>query len=220
MNTGFLINLLYPPKCVICGRIQYGGEECICETCLSQLPRTNPHYKRTGPFYSFCLVPLWYKGDFRQSFLRYKFGGKRVYAPVYSAILCERLDAADIMETIDYITWAPLVPRRLRKRGYDQAALLAQGIARHYGIPAIHLLKKKRGVGPQTKTTSLSERRANISGAYRMRSEIDLHGKRILLVDDVITTGSTLSECAKTLKTAGAAEIVCIALATPESDLG
>lgn len=99
------------------------------------------------------------------------------------------------------------------RRGYDQAQLLAEAAAEVLGTKAVPLLRKARDVSPQSRLRTPEERRANIAGCYVVRSADAVRGKRILLIDDVITTGSTLSECARMLLTAGAVSVRGAALA-------
>jgi ComF family protein len=118
----------------------------------------------------------------------------------------------------DLVAWPPLSRWRLYRRGYDQARLLAEGLARVRNIPCQPLLKKIRHTSPQSLLKTESERRANVLGAYELCADMQVAGKRILLVDDVMTTGATLSECARVLLTAGAAEVVCVTLAMAGED--
>ena len=114
----------------------------------------------------------------------------------------------------DLISWVPLSEKRLRERGYDQAMLLALAAALELDDVAVETLRKKpQTQPPQSGTESADERRANISGAYEVIDSELVRGKRILLIDDIITTGSTLSECARTLMLAGAEGVVCAAVA-------
>ena len=113
----------------------------------------------------------------------------------------------------DLITWVPLSDRRKRERGYDQAFLLASAAALELGDVAVETLRKERNTDPQSGITEDAQRRANVLGAYTPVDPELVAGKRVLLIDDVVTTGSTLSECARTLRTMGAEDVVCAALA-------
>ena len=102
------------------------------------------------------------------------------------------------------MTWVPVGPRRRRQRGYDQARLLAEAACRLWDVRAEELLRKPVDNSPQSEIKDPAARRANVLGAYRVCCQADLlRGKRVLLVDDILTTGSTLSECARMLKAAG-----------------
>ena len=208
----WLLDLIYPPRCAFCRRLLSGREKGVCRFCRPKLPYVPAdgqvqHFRNVDK----CLSPLYYHGSVKDSLHRYKFGGATAYADIYSEFIVKCIDENQI--SCDSITWVPLSRRRLRKRGYDQAELLAKLIAKHLGQRPVRLLKKLRDTPPQSQTGSGEKRRANIAGAYAcLRPEL-VKGKRILLVDDIVTTGATLSEAAKVLKKAGAKEVICATLA-------
>ena len=154
---------------------------------------------------------MYYEGNIRVSLLRYKFHGQSGYAKVYGEFLSKCIDENEI--SCDIITWVPLSRRRLRSRGYDQAGLLAEEIALKSGLPCVPLLKKVRNNPAQSRTGDAAKRKANVAGVYAAINQEQMQGKCVLLVDDILTTGSTLAEAAKTLKAAGADKIIGLALA-------
>ena len=208
----WLLDLIYPPRCAFCRRLLSGREKGVCRFCRPKLPYVPAdgqvqHFRNVDK----CLSPLYYHGSVKDSLHRYKFGGATAYADIYSEFIVKCIDENQI--SCDSITWVPLSRRRLRKRGYDQAELLAKLIAKHLGQSPVRLLKKQRDTPPQSKTGSVEKRRANIAGAYAcLRPEL-VQGKQVLLVDDIVTTGATLSEAARVLKKAGAKEVICATLA-------
>ena len=210
-----LLNLLFPPKCVFCGKILKAGQRDICPGCADNLPYTEGRAKQgRGDFFDVCVSPLYYRGIVRESFLRYKFSGKRSYAPVYGRML-----AACVREHLgefDLITWVPVSKRRLRERGYDQSELLCSFMAAELGKESTALLKKIKENPAQSSLVGAEKRRANVLGAYKVLSPEKAAGKRILLVDDIFTTGATLSECARTLLMAGGESVVCATFARKE----
>lgn len=212
----WLLDLLFPPKCPFCRRLLDSGD-VLCPKCQRDLPWTQgAQGEKSVEFLDSCVAPLWYEGDVRHSHHRYKFSGQCAYADPYSLLMSQcasdRLDDA-----FDVVCWAPLSRKRRRKRGYDQSQLLAVGVAKRLGLPVIPLLDKIRDTPAQSGQTDAAARRANVLGAYRLHGEGQVAGKRILLVDDVATTGATLSECARVLRTAGAVKICGLVLAiTPE----
>lgn len=113
---------------------------------------------------------------------------------------------------IDLVTWVPIHPRKLKLRGYNQAELLAKALSFNLGLPCMDLLSKKKETKPQSKLNR-EERLKNILGVFEPKPSIMVFGKRILLVDDVITTGATASECARVLKKMGAEKVYVLALA-------
>jgi ComF family protein len=112
----------------------------------------------------------------------------------------------------ELVTWAPLSKKRLRKRGYDQAKLLAEQVSKALQIPLVSTLEKMRDTKAQS-TLGAEQRRENVKNVYRLAKGCSVTGKRILLVDDILTTGSTLSACAKVLLEGGAERVDCAALA-------
>lgn len=212
----WILNLLFPPKCVLCGKHLAKEETDLCHSCREEMPDLGK-----GKFkYSFLAgwTCIWYyKDDVRLSLLRFKFCNRRSYAKSYGRLLAMQLQKQD-MTQFDILTWAPISPLRRLKRGYDQCELLAQAVAEELGLTAVRTLKKVRNVPPQSTIQGAAARRANVLGAYRAVSDVPLQGKRILLLDDIITTGATVSECARVLLTAGAKEVYCGAVAAAFHD--
>jgi len=215
MTMGFistLLDLLFPPKCVFCSRVLHKANEGWCDNCTESLPYADNLGKQDGDFFDFCLSPLYYTGVVRRSVLRYKFKNASHYAEMYSRLLAECIRECPDM-IYDIISWVPLSSKRERKRGYDQAMLLAMATALELDDIAVETLKKTRDVQAQSELGDKKERSANISGAYNAADPEIISGKRVLLIDDVVTTCSTLDECARVLLSAGAAGVVCAALA-------
>ena len=205
-----VLDILFPPKCTFCHNLMWREENRhICASCLTSLPWTTETNGVTKCDYiSKCVSPLFYRGYVRDSIHRFKFYRRDFYASVY-ATLIENCLAQHPDITFDYITWVPLSRKRLRKRGYDQARLIADKLARDTGTPIWKMLSKIRDTKAQSTLQDKSKRRANIAGAYTLSRGTDVTGLNILLIDDVVTTGSTLSECAKVLLLAGAERIYC-----------
>ena len=119
-----------------------------------------------------------------------------------------------VAPSCDMITWVPLSRRRLRKRGYDQARILAEETAKRLGIPCEKLLKKKIDTRPQSGIHDAEARRNNAKGVYVCCAPEKAKGRRVLVIDDIVTTGATLSECASELRKAGCAEVYAAAAAS------
>lgn len=206
------LDLLFPPRCPFCRSLLRDGETALCASCRRELPwavgtaqcQSFSHIRR-------CVSPLYYDGLVRRSLLRYKFRGYALYAKKYSEILANCIDENQV--SCDIITWVPLSEKRLRARGYDQARLLAEGIGERRGLPCARLLIKTADNPPQSATGSGEKRRKNVAGVYAAADPALAAGKRVLLVDDIVTTGATLNECARVLRAAGAAEVCAAALA-------
>ena len=201
----WLGNLLFPEKCVLCGRILQDEELDLCRTCRMQVPE-HPVCRTKLPFIH-SWTALWlYQDNVRRSILRFKFYGRRNYADAYARLLGMKL-LREGEPTAQLITWVPISEKRRKKRGYDQCRLLAESLSRQLQIPAVPTLCKIRNNPPQSGIVGHAQRRANVLGAYIALSPEDLTGKKILLVDDILTTGATAGECARVLLTAGAGQV-------------
>lgn len=147
-----------------------------------------------------------------------KFGAKLHWVPPLAEILVRTM-ADDWHILADYVIAVPLHTRRLRQRGFNQAALLAKSLSRRVDLPVrFDVLVRSQWTDPQTRLTR-KERLHNVKGAFEVVKPAEVKGRRILLLDDVYTTGSTLRECAKTLEKAGAAEVcgITVTRALPEA---
>jgi ComF family protein len=134
----------------------------------------------------------------------------------------ERAAMAHDLKLPDLIVPVPLHRRRERWRGFNQAELLAENLGKNlspgYDIPILKILKRKKFTAPQMKIKNYKEREKNIRSAFILNDplEVELKNKKILLIDDISTTGSTLLECAKVLKSAGASSVWGMVLARQE----
>lgn len=210
--TGVL-DLLFPPKCVFCGQLLPDGEREVCSACRRELPwLSGPAAEQTPEWVDLAVSPLRYEGKVRESFHRYKFGGQTSYAGAYAALMAPCVEE-HLAGRFEVITWAPLSARRRRERGYDQAELLARALSRRLGVPAQALLVKTRHTAAQSGLEEAAARRANARDAYRCPHPERAAGRRLLLVDDVITSGATSSECARILRQNGAKAVFCATLA-------
>ena len=206
-----LLQLLFPEKCLLCGKVLANGEIDLCRHCRSDNP-VYTHRKSRPQFLDSFTAVWYYEGDVRASLLRYKFSGRRSYATGYGRLLAMHLQKT-YPDGFDMLTWIPISRRRKWKRGYDQVELIARATAAELGVKPIRLIRKIRHNQPQSGLKDASQRRANVLGAYKVTQPEQVVGKRILLLDDILTTGSTASECARILKTAGAKEVHCAAMA-------
>ena len=206
------LDLVFPTKCILCREFIGPGKPRICPECQNTMPMTEKGSTRKGDFFSGCVSALYYEGRVRDAIRRYKFGGAQAYSNAFGELVAERI-YEQYGDDYDIITWVPLSPDRRRRRGYDQTQRIAGNTARRLNRKLVRTLRKRRGVKPQSVTGSPERRKANIAGAYRVIDPQIIQGRRILLIDDIITSGSTLSECAKTLLLAGAEEVLCASLA-------
>lgn len=209
--AGAFLNLLFPPKCPFCARVL--DEAGVCAGCERALPWTGEGdslWELPGGLR--CAAPLWYRGTVRKGLARFKFQGAAGAADALGALVA-RCAAERLSGAFDVVTWAPVSGRRLRERGYDQAELLAQSACRRWDTKPQRLLRKTADNPPQSGLEGAAARRANVAGVYEAVEEAQIRGRRVLLVDDICTTGATLTACAGVLRAAGAAEVVCAAVA-------
>ena len=208
----WVLHLLYPPKCIFCRRLMDNEEELICPKCRKEVSFTKNGGILKGNFFTQCVSPLYYENSVREALLRYKFHQMTVYAEPLGKLLAACVEEY-IEAQVDIISWVPLSRKRLRSRGYDQARLLAEIVSRELGIPCMPVLKKKRHTVQQSRMGGAEKRRANIAGAYEVIDKERIDGKTILLIDDIVTTGSTFAECARILGKCGANKVFCAAVA-------
>lgn len=226
-----LKQLLYPDdiKCIVCSREIHPNKYGLCDKCKLELNenyclRCGRHKIGIGDYCDECSdVPLHFDearsavdyDDTAQSLvLRLKFGNAPYLVKYMSRYMLDVLLLSDW--DIDCITFVPLHKTRRRKRGYNQAELLASEIAEHIDKPCLPLLEKTRLTVNQARL-SKAERMENLRGSFAVTKSPPAH---VLLVDDVLTTASTANECARELKKAGAKVVYVLTFASvPERPL-
>ena len=207
----FLMELLFPPKCVLCRKLLKSGEIDLCRECRADAPEYAGKKINIRFLDSFAAV-WYYEGNVRRSLLRFKFYNARSYGVSYGRILAMRLQR-EYPDGFDMLTWVPVSRLRKLRRGYDQVELLAKAVGRELGLSPVPTLKKIRNNRPQSRLKDPAARRANVLGAYRLLEGAAVKGQRVLLLDDILATGATAGECARVLLSAGAKEVHCAAVA-------
>ena len=201
-----LLGLFYPRLCYACNQnLPADHSEPICLTCAYKLPKTDHHLHSENAFTD----RLWGRleiqaaaaffqfvkdGRVQRLLYQLKYNGKRDLGLFIGQRYGDVLKVSALFSAVDAIVPVPLHPRKEKIRGYNQAALFAEGLGKAMNKPVIHALK--RVVFTQTQTQmSRSERQINVGSAFELAPQLDLYGKHILLVDDVVTTGATLEAC-------------------------
>jgi competence protein ComFC len=222
-----IASLLYPPTCAVC-LSDVGPGEYLCDDCAGKVSRIVPPFcaKCSEPFDGAITNPfdcancahrkIYFesavsayrsRGIVRKIILDFKYGRQIHLRHLISNWLIAALDDERFREeSFDVIVPVPLHPARQRERGFNQAAVLADLISAHMSIQTQPLLERIRFTTTQT-AFDRAERMENLRDAFRLRKNADVRGLRVLLIDDVLTTGSTLSECARVLKHAGARSV-------------
>lgn len=203
-----LLDFLFPPRCIFCRKFLKRNEKHWCDRCLKDLPYTDG-IRIYGDNFLYAVSPLFYRDNVRLAIHRYKFRGLAGYARGFGIIVadCVRKNVDDY----DVVTWVPVSIRRQKTRGYDQSMLIAQAAALELGTVAIETLTKPVD-NPSQSGIEAAQRRKNVEGVFSVRDPELVVGKRVLLIDDIITTGATLSECSSVLLGAGALSVICVTL--------
>jgi len=219
-----LSRFLFPPRCPFCAELLPLRASPPCDACRDALPRASGVLYGRLPNVDGLIAPLLYEGAAREALTGLKFRRRFSAVAPLAALMAEAVSleicrgglwpSAGLQCMPLLVTWAPLSGAKLRERGFDQALLLANGMCRHLGWPKpVRLLKKHTQRAVQSSLTNDDERRANASGLYGMIRSGRVMGKRVLLVDDICTSGATLSECAGVLLGAGAVSVTAVVAA-------
>lgn len=218
------VSLFFPSYCLGCSNPMVKGEIIICTNCLLEMPKANYHMEIENPLqrrlslkfpikYAMALFKFSKSGRVQHLLHELKYRNHPEIGIALGRICAEKLTEANLSRSFDLIVPVPLHPSRRRKRGYNQSAKFAAGISEGVSIPYTdNLLVRKLRTETQTLKTKLN-RWENMKGVFAMGLQSNLKGTRILLVDDVITTGSTLEACSNILFESGCEElsVACIA---------
>ena len=218
-----LLWMMFPALCAACGKPLFTGEECICTPCRFHLPRTGFHREKDNP----VVKQFWGKVKIREATAYYYFSkGERVQRLIHQLKYKGRKDVGliigklmglelrnSIYEEVDLIIPVPLHKSRFRLRGYNQSDCFAEGLSsglkKNFSTTALF---RREATSTQTRKHRF-ERYKNVENIFSVSDADQIEGKRILLVDDVITTGSTLISCAEALLKIPRTEIFIAALA-------
>jgi len=222
-----VLNLLFPPKCCICGHY---CEELLCKTCQGTLPLVE------GPICTRCGKPChyqvkscrecrgrrlyfhsarslgFYEGSLKEAIHNFKYKNGRRLANIFADLARNNAFCDSMFWDIDLITYVPSTTAKEIRRGYNQAELFGREVAKRIEKPSIKTLCRVKQTEDQNKL-KLEERRKNVKDAFKSLPQLNLKNRRILLVDDVYTTGSTINECAKALKRAEAKQVNVLTVA-------
>ena len=205
-----LLWLVYPELCGACGRALNRGEKCLCTKCRLRLPKTNFHLEKENPVVKnfWGKVPVKAAGSYfyftkgekvQQLIFNFKYRGRKNIGVSIGEMYGYDLKKSQLFEKIDVIVPVPLHASKLRKRGYNQSEFFAMGLSKTMNIP-VESKAVKRIINTDTQTRKHRyERFINMDKVFSIVNPDSLKGKHILLVDDVITTGSTLSACAESI---------------------
>lgn len=225
-----LVRIIYPCRCIGCTKLLDIDEdpwlctECArdfgetegyrCESCGRLMDRKGKCSDCSGGniYFDKGYCVLDYKGAVRDAILRYKYKNKFRYAKYFGSVMSQYA-IRNFLLGYDYVTAVPLHKTRFKERGYDQAMLIARILAKSIGSKYKRLLIRQRATVPQN-SLNKKQRQKNIKNAFKTMDNVNIKGKRILVVDDIFTTGATMNECCRMLRKSGAYKIDFIALSS------
>ncbi len=213
--SAFILDIFFPNRCPICGKIT-AYNEWICKNCILELEKLVPkdeeilmeYDKKKCMFkdninYQCVITCFYYENAARKGVLSLKYGSKN-FGYYIGDLLADKINQDEILKNSDYIVPVPMSKKRLRERRYNQAYVIAKEISRKTKIPILNNAIFKNNSSVQHKL-NYEERKKNVSAF--IGGNYDLGGKKFIVCDDVLTTGSTLNKCAELLINMGAAEV-------------
>lgn len=216
--SDFILNLLFPRRCPWCGAVLGFAPGCSCQKQVEalRLPGAPLNLDKEGQIHgniTAAYACFWYEEPISTAIRRVKFHDDVASIQALGTELATLCAASRVLENVDVLVPVPVSGKTLKKRGYNQCALLADTVCKQAGVHMIaDVLCKPVDTKHQMDLTR-DERMTNVKGAYAITPGKTVNGLRVLLLDDVITTGSTLDECAKTLLAAGARSCTAVCLA-------
>ena len=200
---------LLPEVCPYCERA-IDKEECACRWCRKKFPKLA--YTRYAYGGYLTAAPFPYSGKYADAVQRFKFHDRACYARALAVQIVEAVLEICEDKSFDMVCCVPMHPKDQEDRGYNQAELLARECAEIMGLPYVDALEKFKRNRPQHRTKGRG-RKDNVHGVYRLIRK-DVAGKHVLLIDDIITTGFTLGECARMLAKGGCRRVTCAVVCT------
>lgn len=219
-----LAAVLFPERCPYCSAVIRYGEKG-CARCLSALQRIPPFHcvecvrplsecrcHRKSRYFERCVSPFFYKSGAKQAVLWFKEHNSRQRAQKLAAEMAAVVKREFGDATFDGLVCVPMTHSDERERGFNQSRVLAKELSRLTGIPLYDCLEKLFPTAPQ-KSLPATFRSGNVLGVFEVKENHTVDGLRLLLVDDLMTTGATLNECAKILRIRGAEAVLAVTLA-------
>ncbi len=210
-----ILAIFFPPKCPYCSKlIRYDQTEClVCRASFPHTPRISPI-----PSGEICIAPFTYSGKFRKAILEFKFRNRKSnYESFSSAIVCAVKNVYEKDMDFEVVTCVPMSRDRIKERGFNQSELIAKNVALHLKKPFEPLLYRDSGA-PTQHTKSYNERISSKDNTFHAINKDKIKGRKILLIDDIMTTGMTLSACCEVLEESGSERILCATVAMHEKN--
>lgn len=206
--------LLFPERCPFCGKL-VEPDEIACKDCYEELRLK--HSPITGGAVGFrCVSSFSYGGKVRRALLRIKYHDRVQYIAQFAAILADDITDTFGKDSFDIITAVPMHKKDVKERGYNQSEMLAKELSKLLGVPYADTVVKIKRTKKQH-NLKFTERKTNLSGAFKLIDKEIVSGKRVLLIDDIITSGNTLGKCCKVISRAKPTKICCATIATAQN---
>lgn len=209
-----IINELYPKQCIICGKL-YNDE--ICNKCYKTLEILAKSEKYKNKSFNEHIYLFKYEGKIRNLIIDYKFNDKAYLSNFFTKIIIKNEKICRKIKSYDIIIPVPIHKKRKNERGYNQSELIAKEIVKNINeleLVTDSLIKQKNTVAQSTLTKQ--QRKQNVKQVYKIANKEKIQNKKIILLDDIYTTGATAEECSKILKQNGAKEILVLTIAKDE----
>ncbi len=206
----FLLQILYPKQCLVCGKLE---QDTICNKCYNTLKIEAKIEKYNNKSFNKHLYIFKYEGKIRNLIIDYKFNDKPYLNELFVKIILKNEKICRKIKKYDIIIPVPIHKKRENERGYNQSELIARKLANNLKIELLtdSLIKQKNTL-PQS-TLSKKQREENVKTVYKIKNKQKIKNKKIILLDDIYTTGATAEECSKILKQNGAKEILVLTIA-------
>lgn len=210
-----LLLFFYPARCINCGEL-VNDKYPFCNECLKIFkPKRRERFIKVNDKKIKCISAFHYEGKIRQSICDFKFRDRKSYSKFFAESISKVFIPEDKIKDFDYITAVPLSKQRYKERGYNQAEIVAKDLGKIINVEYFDILKKVKNNKIQH-TLNLEERRNNVKNVYDVQGEINIKDKKIIICDDIITSGNTLAECVRVLLELGAVEVVCVTSASAD----
>ena len=205
-----LTDVIFPNVCGICGKLD---EKSLCKKCEMKLQKDfrDQNYNELISIFS-------YEGIIRSNILNYKFKDKPYMAKTFAKFITNEKNVFEKIKTYDTIIPVPISKERMKQRGYNQSLILAKELNKYLNLELVNnsLIKTKNVV--EQSSLNKEERQKNIINAYELKNRQILENKKVLIIDDIYTTGSTVNECAKMIRLAKPEKIGVLAFAKVTND--
>lgn len=210
----FILSLFYPPKCPYCKTI-LKPDALLCDSCTKKL-KVEPIVRLINLGEHNCISVITafsYEDKIKDAICEFKFKNRLDYVEHFAQSIAEAMEITkNNIKNFDFICCVPMSREHERKRGYNQAEVLAKAIGKIFKLPFKDVLVKVKKTKTQH-TLARNERIVNVKGAYVVLNKENVLGRKVLLCDDILTTGSTIKECAIALFNSGASEVLAVCIA-------